>query len=136
MKYLLILKILPKTLFRGSETEIFTLKALTGTRLCFWNIIPEVALDICIYTNFPVFSEGWTLEKSTNGSRPRNYDAASGTILQISFHFSWKQAKFIKLFFSSTRQPKNLKKPAAHRHNAQIQLYRPSKKYSYRSPFK
>jgi hypothetical protein len=44
---------------------ILTLKALTGTRLWFWNIISEALLDIyCIFSLiFPASSEGWTFKE-------------------------------------------------------------------------
>jgi hypothetical protein len=56
MKLLLILKILPVTLFRASETLIFYPKNAYRNPPLFLNIIPETALDMYVDTgeNHPV----------------------------------------------------------------------------------
>jgi hypothetical protein len=107
MNYLLNLKILTVTLFRGSKTAILTLQILrknppavlkyyTGSRL----------RHAHLRGFFLIPMRGGKRTKSANdieGSLYRNYDAVSGTILRnskgfhrskhnLSFYFSLRQA--------------------------------------------
>ncbi len=95
-KHLLIVKIIPVILFRCSEAAILIMKKLTGTHL--WTEIS--------YRKLPRTGQR---RKLTNESWYRNYDAASGTILDLVSVFKGTNRNFKFIIFFWTRQAKNLK---------------------------
>ncbi len=119
--YLWIIKISNRPWSSRSQTTIqYSTIAILLNPLPFHCTLPLSCLGhVNLRRLFLQPMRGGHWRKSTNdreGSRYRNYDAASGPILKISqgFHGS-KQKKSLNLIFSSTRHPKNYK-PAAHEH--------------------
>jgi hypothetical protein len=80
-------KTLPVTLFRCSEVAILSMKKLTRTHL--WTEIS--------YRKLPRTGQ---LRKSTNESRYREYDAASGTILDLVSVFKETNRNFKYIIYS------------------------------------